>query len=131
MWNHAQLMRRRGGSTVTLDPAEMRDLVAFLFAQYYFFEPGNAVAGRQVFQTKGCAACHESRRSETGAPDLSHATEAYSPVTLMAAGWEHGPVMLQAMKREKIPWPQFRGAEMRDLISYLNSIVIRLHAQSQ
>jgi cytochrome c2 len=121
MWNHAPDMRSRGGQTVKLESGEMRNLIAFLFAQRFFFEKGDATKGRKVFDNKGCANCHELRRNQTGAPDLTRASEAYSPITLTAAVWRHGPTMLNAMKQEKIAWPEFESSEMTDLIAWLNS----------
>jgi cytochrome c2 len=117
-------MRSRGGQTVKLEPGEMRNLIAFLFAQRFFFEKGDATKGRKVFDNKGCANCHEARRNQTGAPDLSRASEVYSPITLTAAVWRHGPTMLNAMKQEKIAWPVFENSEMTDLIAWLNSRVV-------
>ena len=124
MWNHAPDMRNRGGQTEKLAPGEMRNLIAYLFAQRFFFEKGDAAKGRKVFENKGCATCHELKRSQTGAPDLTRATEAYSPITLTASVWRHGPGMLNAMKQEKIAWPEFETSEMTDLIAWLNSRVV-------
>ena len=105
----------------------MPDLIAFLFSQRYFLERGNAARGRRTYEEKSCAKCHESRSPETGAPDLSQATEVYSPITLTSAVWRHGPSMMDRMKRQKIEWPEFEGSEMADLIAYLNSkLVLRL-----
>jgi len=102
----------------------MPDLVAFLFSSRYFFEPGNIQRGKQVYEAKNCATCHESRRRELGAPDLSKSVEAFSPITLTAAAWSHGNSMLKSMQQQRIPWPQFKEREMADLISYLNSTLI-------
>jgi hypothetical protein len=124
MWNHAAVMRSRGGSTVKLAPDDMRDLIAFLFSQRFFFEMGDERRGQRVYQSKGCTTCHETRRRELGAPDLTSATEAYSPITLTAAAWRHGPEMLNTMRQQRIAWPRFEKSEMTDLIAYLNSKVI-------
>lgn len=124
MWNHAPIMRSRGGSTATLAAGDMRDLIAYLFSQRYFFEIGNTRNGQKVYDSKGCATCHEARRREMDAPDLTSASEAYSPITLTAAAWRHGPAMLARMKKERIAWPKFEGSEMSDLIAFLNSRVI-------
>lgn len=127
MWNHAPEMRRRAGSTPKLNSGEMADLVAFLFSQRYFLDRGNASKGRRVYEEKGCAKCHEERRKETGAPDLSQVTEVFSPITLTSAVWRHGPSMLEKMREQHISWPEFRGSEMTDLITYLNSrLVLRI-----
>jgi mono/diheme cytochrome c family protein len=125
MWNHAELMRAGSGTGFPkLDPEQMPHLVAFLFSQSYFFERGNAARGRRVFENKSCSRCHEERRKETGAPDLTQSAELYSPITLLSAVWHHAPKMHEAMRREGVSWPRFQGPEMIDLIAYLNSRVI-------
>ena len=125
MWNHEPKMFAQRGQTgyqpPKLQPGEMSNLIALLFAQSYFFERGDSIHGRYIFQSKGCADCHEQRRKETGAPDLSQAPEAYSPITMTSAIWSHGPAMLQTMRHNRRSWPQFQGSEMADLIAYLNS----------
>jgi cytochrome c2 len=127
MWNHAPEMRRRGGATPQLTAGEMPDLAAFLFSQRYFFERGDPARGRSVHDAKGCTACHETRRRELGAPELTQGTELYSPITLTSAMWRHGPSMLNAMRELGMAWPSFQGAEMADLIAYLNSrLVVRI-----
>jgi cytochrome c len=124
MWNHAPEMKRRGGSTPKLAAGKMPDLIAFLFSQRYFFEPGNAERGKKIYEDKSCATCHELRRNQTGAPDLTKKVEAYSPIILTSAAWGHGSSMMQAMKQQGIAWPEFKGREMADLIAYMNSRLI-------
>jgi cytochrome c2 len=124
MWNHAPTMRRRGGATPRLKAGDMANLIAYLFAQPYFLEPGNEGRGRRVYEDRNCANCHDTRRAETGAPDLTRAIEAYSPVTLTAAVWRHGPAMMESMRQRRMEWPEFDGSEMADLIAYLNSRVV-------
>jgi hypothetical protein len=121
MWNHAPEMRRRSGSTPKLNAGEMPDLIAYLFAQRYFLDRGSVSKGRRVFEDKGCIKCHETRRKETGAPDLAQSNEVFSPITLTSAVWRHGPSMMARMKEQGVPWPEFSGSEMSDLITYLNS----------
>ena len=124
MWNHAPEMKRRGGATPKLAAGKMADLVAFLFSQRYFFEPGDLDRGKKVYENKSCALCHEAGRRETGAPDLSNTMEAYSPIILTSAAFRHGSSMIQTMKQQRIDWPEFKGREMADLIAYLNSRLI-------
>ncbi len=117
MWNHAPRMRQAAGTGFpALAPGEMNDLLAYLFAQRYFDEAGSASRGERVYRMKNCAACHEK-----DAPNLTQAEERYSPITIVSALWQHGPAMLDRMRREGIGWPQFEGSEMTDLIAYLNS----------
>jgi cytochrome c2 len=132
MWNHAPLMSGKNGTRPPkLEQGEMSDLIAFLFSQSYFFPHGSIANGRRVFENKQCAGCHEERKKETGAPDLTQVSEAYSPITLASAAWTHGPSMFHTMQKKGIPWPQFQGAEMADLIAYLNSRVVQRIAPVQ
>ena len=124
MWNHVPAMRRQKGSTPKLKSGQMPDLIAFLFAQRYFFDPGDPGRGKKVFSDKSCSTCHQDRRLATGAPDLSKAVETFSPITLTAAGLRHGVSMTRTMRQMGIEWPEFKDREMADLIAYLNSIRI-------
>jgi cytochrome c len=127
MWNHAPDMKKKGGSTPKLAPGQMSDLIAFLFSQRFFFEPGNVDRGKRVYEGKNCATCHTMRRADTGAPDLTKSVEAYSPILLASAAWRHGAAMMNAMKRERIAWPEFKKGEMADLIAFLNSrLIVRI-----
>jgi cytochrome c551/c552 len=124
MWNHAPAMKRLSGPEFRpLAQGEMSHLIAFLFSQRYFFERGNAMRGARVYEAKNCAFCHEGAR-KTGAPDLTQATEVFSPITLTAAIWRHGQGMFAKTKQEKLPWPEFHGSEMANLIAYLNSRLV-------
>jgi cytochrome c2 len=130
MWNHAPTMKRRGGGIATLKMGDMPNLVAFLFSQRYFFEPGDVKRGKQVFESKNCARCHETQRSQTGAPDLTKSVEEFSPVTLTAAAFRHGLPMIRSMKTQGLAWPELHNHEMADLISYLNSrLIVRVATQ--
>ena len=102
----------------------MGNLVAYLFAKRYFYEEGDAKKGSRVFQQKNCALCHEQRRKQTGAPELTLSTERFSPITMSAAMWQHGRAMLEATQREKVAWPELKPSEMLDLIAYLNSRLV-------
>jgi cytochrome c2 len=125
MWNHAPVMQSRAGSQFpVLGPGDMRNLVAYLFAQRYFYEEGNVKKGAAVYEQKNCALCHEQRRNQTGAPDLTMSTERYSPITMSAAIWRHGPTMLEKMKQQNLAWPELNAAEMADLITFLNSRLV-------
>jgi cytochrome c2 len=131
MWNHAPAMRRRG-STPKLKEGQMPDLIAFLFVQRYFFEPGDIGRGKKVYEAKNCATCHQAQKRATGAPDLSKAVEVFSPVTLTSAAWRHGTSMTRIMKQQGIDWPEFRGREMADLIAYLNSTrIVRIATEKK
>ena len=126
MWNHAPYMRRKGGSALPKLPAgEMQNVIAYLFLQQYFYEEGDAARGRRVYDAKGCASCHEGKRTG-GAPDLASTVQAYTPISISASVWRHGPGMRETLRTQGKSWPEFESGEMKDLLAYLNS---RLRAQ--
>ena len=88
-------------------------------------EKGDPIRGERLYRDKNCSFCHENRRAATGAPDLTQLSEQFSPVTIASAVWRHGPTMLDAMKQQKLTWPEFHGSEMSNLIAYLNSRLTR------
>lgn len=120
MWNHAPKMRRRGGTVPKLAAGEMQDVIAYLFLQQYFYEEGSADRGGRLYESKGCAGCHEGRRAP-GAPDLTGTVQAYTPISITYAVWRHGPAMVDTLKSQGKTWPQFQRSEMTDLLTYLNS----------
>jgi cytochrome c2 len=128
MWNHAPLMHQRAGDNFPiLGPGDMSNLVAYLFAQRYFYGEGDAARGAKVYEAKSCATCHEKQRRQMAAPDLTTASERYSPITISSAVFRHGSAMFDTMQKNNIRWPQFTPGEMSDLIAFLNSrLVMRL-----
>jgi len=130
MWNHApQMLSRAGEQFPILGPGDMSNLVAYLFAQRYFDEEGDIKRGARLFETKNCVMCHENQRRQTGAPDLTQGTERYSPITISAAVWRHGPAMLKASENRKLSWPELKPAELLDLLTYINSRLVSRIAQ--
>lgn len=119
MWNHAPKMAAAGAKTVKLEPGEMRELLSYLWGEQFFAGSGNSAGGRRVFAAKHCATCHEDR--STGAPALPNAARSFSGADMVSALWHHGPRMLAQMKAKGISWPRFEGAQMSDLIAFLNS----------
>jgi cytochrome c2 len=122
MWNHAPEMRRRGGAVPKLAAGEMDDVIGYLFLQQYFYAGGDAARGRRVYEAKGCAGCHEGTR-ETGAPDLTRTALGYTPISMAASVWGHGPAMAATLTRQGRNWPQMQESEMTDLLAYLNSLL--------
>lgn len=117
MWNHASAM---AGAAPALDTQEMSDLTSYLWAQQFFGKTGKPSAGARVFKRKHCADCHDNASS--GAPKLASGGRA--PLTspaMISVLWRHGPTMMEQMKAKGIPWPRFEGAQMANLIAYLNS----------
>ncbi|MBI4442160.1 MAG: cytochrome c [Acidobacteria bacterium] len=127
MWNHApqmwQRMNQEHFQLPTFDLDEMEDLFAFLAMARSFDEPGNAQAGRQLFETKRCAECH-SIGGEGGrvGPDLASVANVRNPVAWVAAMWNHASGMFQQLSQMNVPFPQFQGTEMVDLQSYIRLV---------
>jgi mono/diheme cytochrome c family protein len=126
MWNHLPRMGGRmrdvGIERPTLTPAELSNLIAFLFTAQYYDEQGDPRAGEGLFTAKGCVQCHEV--GGTGGrvgPGLDSMKRANSPVLVAAAMWNHGPAMAEVMKAKGIARPAFQGKEIVDLIAYVVS----------
>jgi mono/diheme cytochrome c family protein len=128
-WNHSPVMREKMQDLKIQPPhltsREMTDLVAFLTAyRYYLTElgrPGNPVAGRNVFASKGCARCHGTNAWDKPGPDLARYRGKFSAIFLAQAMWNHGGEMAEVMRGTGVAWPKFSGDEMGDLLAYLQS----------
>jgi len=121
MWNHSPKMWKgmedKKMERPTLSPQEMADLVAYLFSTQYFDEPGNPEEGKKVFAKKQCNLCHSKG---TAMPNLSGLKGKISPIFIAQTMWNHGPEMLEKMRKAKVPWRKIDGKEMADLMEYLN-----------
>lgn len=125
MWNHAPVMRRamRGmaPSQRSLAAQEMADIIAYLLTRRYFLGKGDRDHGAQIYAAKGCVACH--RIADIGGavgPELTEARGKVSPVFMAYVMWRWGPQMMAEMTRMGLPWPNFSGEEMADLIAFLD-----------
>ena len=124
LWNHAPKMAERMGrlgiARPRLTARESADLVAFLFTANYFDRPGDIAAGRRAFSDLRCVVCHQvgGTGGVTG-PSLDAVTQEWTPISLAAAMWNHGPRMLEVMRAKRIVRPTLKGSELRDLIAYV------------
>jgi mono/diheme cytochrome c family protein len=121
MWNHSYKMwkgmEERGMERPALSPQEMADLVAYLFSTQYFDEPGDPGRGKNVFIKKQCNLCHAKGAKM---PNLSSLKGQISPIFMAQTMWNHGPEMLEKMRKAKVVWQKIDGKEMVDLMEYLN-----------
>jgi cytochrome c2 len=127
MWNHAPQMWQRIQQEhivlPTFDLHEMENLFVFLAMVRSFDEPGDAKAGRQLFQSKRCVECHAIRgQGGRVGPDLATVGGYRNPVAWVAAMWNHATGMFQELKQRNIAFPQFQGTEMVDLETYIRSM---------
>ncbi len=124
MWNHLPQMVQRmdalGIARPRLDVRETQDLIGFLYTLNYFDAPGNAQAGERYFAEKRCVVCHQvGGAGGVVGPNLDFFKQFGSPIFVVAAIWNHGPQMTEAMKAQGIERPAFIGPELQDLIAYL------------
>jgi mono/diheme cytochrome c family protein len=126
LWNHSALMTRqleaRGVPFPEFTDSELANVIAFLY--YLRFEEldGDAAVGRELFETKGCLACHQLDGNETMGPSLIQSEVVSRPLSLTTAMWNHAPGMYDLGQRAGIAWPLFQGDEMRDLAAYLRGL---------
>ena len=128
MWNHSfamnDAMRARGIDWPRFENSELADLVAFLYFLRFFDRPGDASRGEEIFANRSCDVCHspgglQENQTPVVRPDLVGSTVASSPATLVAAMWNHAPVMRRAILQKGKHWPELSGEDLRDLRSYL------------
>lgn len=83
----------------------------------------SAPAGARVFGAKGCAGCHAVDGVGGGVgPDLARVAEAPSLFGLVAAMWNHLPVMAARMRERDAPPATLAPWEAGDLIAFLFAI---------
>lgn len=125
LWNHAPHMaaagRRTGVARPKLSATETGQITAYLFTLDYFDPPGRPDAGRRLFADKRCITCHAiGGTGGRDGPKLDSLKPFASPIALAAAMWNHGPAMSKAMAAKGIERPVFSGAELVDLIAFIN-----------
>ena len=127
IWNKAPLMmaamKPRGITVPQLTPAEMADIVAYLYSVRYFGNAGNVSNGWTVATRKGCLTCH-AVRGERGKPasDVTKWKGLDTPAATLAALWNHAVVTPPSIGGQKAEWPLFKPQEMADLIALLQSL---------
>jgi cytochrome c len=121
MWNHSyemwKRMEEKGIKRPSLSPQEMADITAYLFSTRYFDEPGDPSRGKTVFVKKQCNLCH---KREVKRLDLSQLKGQISPIFMAQTMWNHGPDMLERMRKARVPWQKINAKEIVDLMEYLN-----------
>ncbi|NOY25340.1 MAG: c-type cytochrome [Oligoflexia bacterium] len=117
MWNHAVPMRNElesaGIDLPDLKGSDLADVIAYIFFMNDANSHGDATVGKQLFDEKGCAACHTS--GVAGASPLSFGSTA----DFMAAMWQNVPSMITASNDRMLAWPTFMPGEMVDLATWV------------
>src|SRR6266545_3026486 len=126
MWNHVPTMDEKMKELRLMRPqfdaGELSDLLAFLYFLNYFDERGDARSGKSLFAEKHCIECHAVGKEggRTG-PRLDTLPRGMPPLQIAQDLWNHGPVMVPAMRARKLEVPTFRGNEIIDLFAYLRT----------
>jgi cytochrome c2 len=126
LWNHSPEMWRAQAQRNTrplLDSMETADVFAYFFSLTYVNTPGSADRGRNVFEAKACARCHDTGigRRLSG-PPISTWSEVDDPLSWAERMWNHSKNVYTELSSEGIPWPRFSTGDMVDMLAYLRSI---------
>jgi len=121
IWNHVGRMRHLYDQKKLQWPffteTEMNDMIVFLYSLNYLDKPGDAAKGEKIFVQKRCIECHfktkEDKQKLLGAIKASNATQ------FAAELWNHTSAMEAAMVTQGVPWPEMSGAQLRDVLAYL------------
>jgi len=125
MWNHAgpmgAAMREAGLGWPSFSTSDLADLVAYIYFLPFADPMGDPERGARVFRDRACADCHGESVSDTKvAPNLAETHARGSSAELVAAMWNHAPLMRQAILGEGLPWPELTGRDLRDLRAFLS-----------
>ena len=131
MWNSGPAMRAaqsaRDVPIPMFEGRELSDIHAYIRRasdlrerEILLLAPPDPNVGQRLFVSKRCVHCHGAtgRGTEFG-PDLREATQRLHVSEIAGQLWNHSFQMAAAMRAMGIGLPEFRGAEMADLISYL------------
>jgi mono/diheme cytochrome c family protein len=124
LWNHtpamAAKMREQGMEHPSVSPDEMKKIAGYLFAVRFFEEPGNVSRGRELFEQRSCAHCHQlGGRGGTVGPRLDELKDSASAAFMAQALWNHGPEMAVKMAEQKVERPRLEGQEVADIVAYI------------
>lgn len=127
MWNHGPemwaKMKEKNRPRPIFEGREMADLIAYLYFLKFSDKPGVPANGEKLFVAKGCAGCHAvTARGPAVGPDISKIRGQISSIQMAQLMWNHAPKMATVMQKGKVPWPEFKGKEMPDLLAYLTAI---------
>ena len=124
MWNHSasmdDKMREFRLSRPSFERDELADLMAFIYFLNYFDEPGDPEVGEVLFAQKHCIQCHglEGAGGIRG-PRLDELPRGAAPLRIARDLWNHGPVMVPAIRAMGLDTPVFEGSEIIDLFAYI------------
>jgi cytochrome c2 len=110
MWNH--IPRMLATPMPTAD--EMAGVIAYVWELQYLGPPGNAARGREAFEKKGCAGCHND--PVTGASRMARGERVFTPSSMITLGWIHTGELRRAFPRTRLS-----ARDIADLAAYMNT----------
>jgi mono/diheme cytochrome c family protein len=124
LWNHTPAMsakmREQGMARPAVTPDEMGKLMSFLFAARFLDEPGDVARGREVFEQRSCAHCHQlGGHGGTVGPRLDELGEYISSSFMAQALWNHGPEMAAKMAEQNLVRPNLEADDVANIVAYL------------
>lgn len=128
LWNHAPAMwgkmRAAQRDLPNLTAPDAADLFAYYYATRTFERPGDAGRGKDVFIRAQCSQCHGVNGPAMPAGRWRALGD---PVDLVERMWNHaGPMRADieaaAAKGGVKRWPKLTGADMGDLLVYLQNL---------
>jgi cytochrome c2 len=80
----------------------------------------DSARGERLFERFGCNQCHSvNGTGGTSAPDLGRIVDrGFTPATLAATMWNHGPTMWAAMREHRIPMGELDPQAAQDLMAF-------------
>lgn len=123
LWNHAPAMwgkmRAAQREMPNLTPQDAADLFAYYYSTRTFERPGDAGRGKEVFIRAQCSQCHGVNGPATPAGRWRALGD---PVDLVERMWNHAGPMRADIEAKVKRWPKLTGAEMGDLLVYLQNL---------
>lgn len=126
MWNHfpkkERAFERKRVERPTFTAEEMASLLSFLYYLGSLDPPGDPAIGARLYLQKGCQICHSlgGKGGDIGTK-LDKYSRYASPLFLTAALWEKGKAMAEKMEEKQVPRPTFQGADIPNLLAYIQS----------
>jgi mono/diheme cytochrome c family protein len=122
MWNHA-VSGSAGLGKSALSEDQTADLFAYFASRRYFEPLGDAKRGQQVFDAKGCFACHGiSEAIPGGASPITEWGSLRDPIAFAQEMWNRSPAMVRAFARQGTRHPHLTSQELNDLLVYLENL---------
>lgn len=127
MWNHAPAMwaqmEKAAVAKGPLSTQDAADLFAWFQSARYFEKAGDAAAGKALFASKGCAACHSANAKPPA--QWESVTDA---IELARQMWNHAPAMRAAAKGAKAP--ELTAEELNNIAAYASASSQRKQAMN-